>query len=304
MQIIVTPRSTPTLYVATVGNVSHHCDRLFKLWQAVEQLPDSTLDLTIDFHYCEFLNHIGVAFLGGMVRLIEARGGRVTFNWESLSRNIHTNLAQNGFLHEFGCDRAPWTGNSIPFRHDGYQDKTELSDYLLHHWLGRGWVNISPNLQHTIAGRVWEIYDNAFMHSGSDIGVFSCGQHYPKQKQLHLTIIDFGVGIPTTVRASPKNRQMTAAEALEWAFLPGNSTASAGISRGLGLHLIQEFVSLNQGSLKIYSNDGAVSIEAGNINYMLQTTNFSGTFVNIAFQCDESYYCLESEPSPSNELLF
>ncbi|MBS9383808.1 MAG: hypothetical protein HEQ24_06035 [Dolichospermum sp. BR01] len=49
-------------------------------------------------------------------------------------------------------------------------------------WLGKGWINISPRLQDAIpavsvaiAGKVVEIYFNAFEHSNSPIGVFSCG---------------------------------------------------------------------------------------------------------------------------------
>ncbi|MEB3212468.1 MAG: ATP-binding protein [Leptolyngbyaceae bacterium] len=303
MQIIPTRHSKSILYVETVS-LPRHCDRLFGLWHDIQHILDTSLDILVDFHYCEFLNHTGVAFLGGLARLIEHRGGRITFNWDTLDRKIHINLAQNGFLYDFGCDRYPWDGNSIPFRCDIHQNKPEVNDYLLNKWLGKGWVNISQALQHMIAGRVWEIYDNAFIHSASEIGVFSCGQHYHRQKQLHLTIIDFGVGIPSNVRSLPTNATMTSAEALKWAFLPGKSTVSQGISRGLGLHLIQEFIAANQGTLKIYSNDGVVSIKNGKIEYGTQPINFSGTFVNIEFQCDETYYCLESGIVSTEEPLF
>ncbi len=62
-----------------------------------------------------------------------------------------------------------------------------------------------------------EIYANAFEHGRTDIGVFSCGQHYPKLGELKLTVIDFGVGIPRNVRDFLKNSNLPADEALKWA---------------------------------------------------------------------------------------
>ncbi|MEH2425708.1 MAG: hypothetical protein V7K48_33885 [Nostoc sp.] len=56
-----------------------------------------------------------------MVRLLEADGGDVTFDWNTLTdKKIRTNLAQNGFLYDFGYNWEPWDGNSIPFRSDRY----------------------------------------------------------------------------------------------------------------------------------------------------------------------------------------
>ena len=68
------------------------------------------------------------------------------------------------------------------------------------------------------------------------------GQHYPELDFLHLTVIDFGIGIPTSVRSLPQNLDKTADEALQWAFEPGNSTKQDSISRGAGLNLLQEFI--------------------------------------------------------------
>jgi hypothetical protein len=90
------------------------------------------------------------------------------------------------------------------------QDKEILADYLKTKWLGCGWIHVSPSLQDAIVGRVWEIYANAFEHAQSSIGVFSCGQHYPKMKELKLTVVDFGVGIPSNVRLFMRNTNISA----------------------------------------------------------------------------------------------
>ena len=292
-----------TLYVPTVYDSSHHFDRLIKLCNEVNQMPQEALDITVDFHYCQFLGHNGVAFLGGLARLVESRGSKVIFNWDTLPKNIKMNLAQNGFLGNFGCQQGPWDGNSIPYRNDLQQDASGLMDYLKAKWLGRGWVNVSESLKDLIVGKVWEIYTNAFEHSGSAVGVFSCGQHYPNQSELHLTVVDFGRGIPANVRSLPQNSSMSTEAALQWAFQPGTTTKH-GIGRGLGLDLLRKFVTMNKGRLVIFSNEGFVLIEKDKEVYESRHIAFAGTLVNITFQCDESYYCLASEVSNTDDGLF
>lgn len=294
----------PILCLDTISDRPGHFDKLFKICYEVAQLPEDCLDITINFNYCEFIGHSGVAFLGGLVHLIQSRGGRVNFDWNSLQPSIRMNLAQNGFLYYFGNGSSPWDGNSIPYRSDQQYDPTALGDYLRYKWLGKGWVNISSGLQEAITGQVSEIYLNAFDHSQSQIGVFSCGQHYPKLGMLHLTVIDFGIGIPTSVRSLPQNAPFTTKEALSWAFESGNTTKQSGISRGLGLNLLQDFVSKNHGNLMIFSNDGYVTIGDNGVIYKNKDINFSGTLVNIALRCDEQYYCLASEVPSIDEPLF
>lgn len=292
------------LCLETIADRLSHYHRLFSLAQDIAQLPEDCLEITVDFSYCEFLGHFGVAFLGGLVHLIQARGGCVHFDWKGLLPKIRTNLAQNGFFHHFGGGAEPWDGNSIPYRRDLQYDTTDIGDYLRYKWLGKGWVNISPGLQAAIAGQVSEIYLNAFEHSQSSIGVFSCGQHYPNQGMLHLTVIDFGIGIPANVRSLSQNVSLTPSDAFAWAFQAGTTTKINGISRGLGLNLLQAFVIQNHGSLMIFSNDGYVVIDGNGTQYRNSQASFAGTLVNIAFQCDEQYYCLASEVPQRNKPLF
>jgi signal transduction histidine kinase len=292
------------LYVEPTEAVPHHISRLFQLAHDLKELPDDCLNIQVDFHYCTFLNHLAVAFLGGLACMVEARGGRMVFAWETLSRRVLMNLAQNGFLSHFGYDQGPWDGNSIPYRRDVEVDSTDIGDYLRYKWLGKGWVNISAELQAIIAGQVEEIYINADDHSQSDIGVFSCGQHYPRMGYLHLTVVDFGIGIPARVRSLPKNATLSSPDALAWAFQEGNTTRSDGIPHGLGLSLLQEFIRQNHGSLTIWSNDAQVSISDNEVKYESCDINFSGTLVDIALLCDERYYCLSSEVPSTGEPLF
>ena len=269
-------------------------DRLFYAWHQI-QVHEGHLNVKIDFQYCDFLGHEGVAFLGGLAHLIKARGGEVIFQWDTLNSEIRMNLAQNGFLQNFGHSWGPWDGNSIPYCCTLQYDADTIVDYLQYKWLSKGWVNVSSGLRDAIAGKVSEIYLNAFQHSQTQIGVFSCGQHYPKMGLLQLTVIDFGIGITENVRSLPENANMSTTEALSWAFQTGTSTRKDGVCGGMGLSLLQDFMIQNHGNLMIFSNDGCVIIDDNGTKYENKCINFSGTLVNISLKCDESYYCLASE---------
>jgi hypothetical protein len=284
-----------TLKIPTVNDEPGDFDRLFSLW---EQVNDECLHVAFDFSGCRFLRQNAVAFIGGLARLIEARDGKAEFRWNTLQQKVSANLAQNGFLVAFGHPSFPWRGNSIPFREDQFQDKNAVVEYLKTKWLGRGWVHVSERLRGEIIGRVWEIYTNAFEHGRSDIGVFSCGQHYPYLRELALTVVDFGVGIPANVRLhfanDPRAAGLPASKCLEWAFGPGNSTKTA-VSRGVGLDLLKEFVIINNGRLEMFSHEGRVQI-GKEFKTKNKISFFEGTLVNITLKCDESFYHLADEP--------
>jgi hypothetical protein len=289
MLVPLKSRQEYILYVHSVnssqGDICYN--RLFNLYQEIAQIPDERLKIIIDFHYCEFLDHLGVAFLGGIVRSIKNRQGQLEFDLQTISKPIYMNLAQNGFLHECGENLQPWQGNSVRYRCDLALDES-IYQYLEEQWLGQDWIDISPDLREGILSTVAEIYLNAFDHSQSAIGVFSCGQHYPKKEMLELTTIDFGVGIISNVRSLPQYTEISTEEALKWAFEPGNSTKQQELSRGNGLKLLQDFVIKNQGSLRVCTNDGQVIVSDNGVIYNSTKNPFSGTLVNIAFRCDNS----------------
>jgi hypothetical protein len=284
-----------TLEVPTLNDDPWHFDVLFSLWRRANA---ESLDVTFRFSSCGFLKQNAVAFLGGLARLVEYRGGRVSFDWHSLQDRVRVNLAQQGFLAAFGCPGGPWTGNSIPYREDHAIDKAGLMDYLKTKWLGRGWINVSPRLRDAIVGRVWEIYENAFEHSNSPIGLFSCGQHFPNKRRLLLTVVDFGVGIPANVRSFFGDQQIRADHALAWAFQPGTTTKPNGMGRGVGLDLLRQFVTLNNGWLEVFSHDARSIMQTERSKIEARAGFFEGTIVNIGLRCDDSYYCLSSEATP------
>lgn len=286
------------IQIPTLNDVPTDFGRLFEIWKQVNGCFE---DVRFNFSRCGFLRPNAVAFLGGLARLSKSRRGSVIFDWSTLkNRAVMTNLCQNGFAGIFGCKSTRWDGNSIPYREDSELDMNKIMDYLTDKWIGRGWVHVSSRLRDAIAGRMWEIYNNAFEHSGTDIGVFSCGQHY--KKDLILSVIDFGRGIPANVRIflcqhvdEALVSKLSGATCLKWAFERGNSTCMGDVARGLGLDLLKEFVRLNQGKLEIYSNDGYAIVDKDGERFENRDISFEGTAAHITLRCDENLYQFRNE---------
>lgn len=297
-------RQTIRLQIPTINDSPLDFNKLFELWGKVK---DFSSDVTFDFSMCDFLRPNAVAFLGGLARSIESRNQRVMFDWNTVSDPVLAILRQNGFAAAFGYTKIlKGPGHSIPYREDNTQMvhavdiKDDIIDYLSHEWLGHGWVHISQRLQNVIVGLVWEIYDNAFEHADSSIGVFSCGQFFFRMGLLKLAVADFGIGIPANVREFfkdyPNVDQLSAAQCLKWAFQRGASTKTDTTTRrGIGLDLFKEFVNINHGRLEVYSQNGYALIANGKEKYNKRPSFFDGTLVNITLRCDERYYQFADE---------
>lgn len=293
---------TQIVQITTFNDSRADFARLFFIWSHTN---DYFENVRFDFSACRFLRPNAVAFLGGLARLIESRLGTAAFDWDTLHDNaVMMNLCQNGFARNFGRSSTAWTGNSIPYREDKVLDVNAILDYLTDSWLGRGWVQVSQRLRDAIVGRMWEIYSNAFEHAGSEIGVFSCGQHFPNTNNLILSVVDFGQGIAANVRnflsLDPRAGQLTAAGCLRWAFQRGTSTRPNGMARGLGLDLLKEFVRVNHGKLEVYSNEGYGMIDENGARFENRSLSFEGTVFHITLRCDERLYRFADEANTNS----
>ena len=282
------------IQIPTLNDTPEDFQQLFEMSNQVNGLFE---DVRFDFSSCRFLRSNAVAFLGGFARLIESLGGSVIFDWDTLrSNSVRANLCQNGFAGNFGYNAKAWSGHSIPYREEMEPDMNEIMDYLTFSWIGK-WVNVTDRLRDAISGRMWEIYSNAFEHSDTEVGVFTCGQHFRHRNDLILTVVDFGRGIPAKVKAflsqfvdEARVAKLSGADCVKWAFERGNTTSMGGVARGLGLDLLKDFVRINQGKLEVYSNDGYAIIDKEGERFDNSPISFQGTVVHITLRCDEKLY--------------
>lgn len=222
----------------------------------------------------------------------------------TVAADVLMNLKQNGFAKALDFGGTGWKGNSIPFQQFGSDaDKESIEQYLSQSWLGRGWVNVSRPLSNAIVGQVWEIFANAMEHSGSSIGTIVCGQRFPQRRKLVLSVLDLGRGIPANAR-SQLHGEPTDKDCLKWAFERGTSSADTtdDVSRGIGLDLLKEFVSVTGGRLQVYSASGYARMDRFGAHFRQLNRGFDGTLVSISVQCDENAYLrLAEEPDETND---
>lgn len=293
-----------TIFVPRLNDELWDAQQLVLIWQQVEEAGDGA-EVSFDFSRCDFLRPNAVAFLGGLARMIEHRGGKARFHIGTMRGRVQANLLQNGFAHAMGADIPSWQGNAIPYQEHLTQDKNKIIESLKRDWLGRGWISVSAELANQIAGKTWEIFANAFEHSKTPVGVYSCGQYLPQRRELLLAVADFGVGIPSNVRIYLGCPEMPACDTLRWAFTGGHTTQPLQTyPRGLGLEFLKDFVQKANGVMRVFSHDGRARIDHRGETYENSESFFEGTLVQIRLLCDDKHYMLSNEAAAKNATPF
>lgn len=288
-----------TINVPRLNDELRDAQQLASIWQQIAAAGDGA-EISFNFSSCDFLRPNAVAFLGGLAHMIRHRGGQAQLLVGTMRDGVKANLLQNGFAHAMGADAPPGRGNAVPYMENHNQDKDKDKDKIIgslkRDWLGRGWVNLSDGLANRIVGQMWEVFANAFEHSKTPVGVFSCGQHLPNRRELLLAVADFGVGIPSNVRMYLGRPDLSAPDAMRWAFGRGNTTQERQtFARGLGLDLLKEFVQKASGVIQIFSHDGYARIDRQGETYENAEPFFEGTLVQIRLSCDDKLYMLSNE---------
>lgn len=273
-------------------------DALFQLYHRATQAIDGDQIVQMDFTGCCFLHQNAVAFLGGLIRRLQMDRCVVRVSLRTMQPSVRSNLRKNGFLRAFGFEQHVGGNNTIPFREDQYRDDVSFLEYLREDWLGRGWVDVSDGVKDAIATAVWEIYTNGFEHGHSRVGVFSCGQFYPNKKEIALAFVDYGVGIPGSVRTVQSASALSDSGAISWALARGN-TSKPG-NRGVGLDVLRAFIQLNRGRMDIVSHKGHIRISNAGETTLQRNHRFPGTVFNITLKADEKRYVFKGEVDHEN----
>lgn len=101
-----------------------------------------------------------------------------------------------------------------------------------------------------------ELFNNIAAHSSKSTG-FVHVQHYPNVRQIKITVSDFGVGIPSTIRR--RFGLMTDAAAIAHAALEGVTSQSTPNNMGAGLNYLIDRVTADDGSVVIHSLSGTLA---------------------------------------------
>jgi hypothetical protein len=220
--------------------------------------------------------------------------------------NIHptveTILSKNGFMSNYGREKVPdrW-GTTIPYQRFDVKDDRYFASYIETKLIQRSEIPaMSPGLLKKFRESIFEIFSNAVLHSRTKMGIFSCGQFFPKRNKIDFSVTDLGIGIRQNVKEN-EYLDLDPENAIVWATEGCNTTKRGQIPGGLGLKLLCEFIDLNHGCIQIVSDAGYWRRENGNIVIARLSYVFPGTIVNLEINtADTQSYVLSTKMSKTN----
>ena len=220
-----------------------------------------------------------------------------TVRLTNLRPGVENILSKNGFLSHYGRSKIPdrW-GTTIPYRRFDVKDDRYFADYIENELIHRSEMpSMSPGLLKKFRESIFEIFSNAVLHSGTKLGIFSCGQFFPKRDRLDFSVADLGVGMCQNIK-DKVGLDFSAVEAIDWATRGRNTTKRGPVPGGLGLKLLGEFIDLNGGCIQIVSDAGYWRREKGKTVTAQLSGAFPGTVVTVEINtADTNSYILSSE---------
>ncbi len=218
-----------------------------------------------------------------------------TINFDYISPDIERILLKNDFLSFFGRTRLVDNHHTtIRFLKLKTTDGKYFNNYVVHELIGRTELpQMSDLVKAKMTEAIYEIFVNAQIHSDSK-QIYTCGQFFPREHKIEFTIVDTGIGFKRKVNER-FNSNLSSIQAIEWAIKDKNTT-KIGVTGGIGLALLKEFVEKNRGKMQIISYDGFYQFDIQGEQMQLFNGSFPGTIVNLQFRTnDDSSYVLQSE---------
>lgn len=200
----------------------------------------------------------------------EEVGGRVLEVW-----------AKNGFWRHFGgVDMVDTFDTTLAYDHFDRDDEKRFAVYVQRELMPKELPRLAPSARQRFRSSVQEAFNNAGMHSQTELGIFACGQNYPTRDRLSFSVADLGVGFRANVE-SFLGQQMAAGEAITWALVEGHTTKRGPQPGGLGLAWLWEFVQHNGGELQIVSHADCWIGQPEGVSMVTLRHPFPGTIVTL-----------------------
>lgn len=267
-----------------------------------EQGDAQCKEITFDFIDLEFIEPIGVVILSNLIEYFLKIGVTTRFDGHQYLTKGVIYLDDSGFFsHYLKCYLRPHAAlreTTLPLK---LVANPRAITYLYEDmmpWLAQRLQTTAIALG-TVRVCLQEVFHNISDHSGVNVGCVYA-QHFPRQKEIHIAISDFGLGIPANVRKL--NPEASSAEALSLAIQEGFTTKSNVQNRGAGLAILMRYVTeRNKGAVFITSGGAYISaVPHGNT---MKTTarerpaTYPGTLIHVILRTDSVQPLIEdSEP--------
>jgi len=229
--------------------------------------------------------------------LYKASRGLNMVRFENIDFGVQNIFQKNGFLSFYGqAKKADTWGTTIQYQRFESKDDRFFGAYIEQHFQNKAIPDMSEPLRKKFWESIFELFSNAVIHSETKLGIFTCGQYFPKKKHIDFAIADLGVGIPQTL-LNKKGLTLSPEEAIDWAMEGTHTTKTGSIPGGLGLKLLREFIRLNHGKIQVVSHTGYwEQCTDGSVIKRTLPSSFPGTVVNIEINtADINTYTLSSE---------
>lgn len=235
------------------------------------------------------------AALGAVLDHFTANLNDIHFDY--INPQIETILLKNDFLTYYGKKRAIDVHNTtIKFQKLKPSDGKYFKNYVIEELIEGHTTDLprmSEGVKERILEAIYEIFVNAQIHSETKF-IYTCGQFFPTKNKIEFTIVDTGIGFREKVNRR-FGSNLISTQALKWA-VQDKKTTKQGISGGIGLAVLKEFIGLNKGKMQIISSDGFYQFDSAGEVLKLFTGEFPGTIVNLQFRTDDrNNYSLKSE---------
>ncbi len=246
----------------------------------------SDAEFILDFSRLDFIDGSGYTVLSNTIEWLLYHKSKVYFeNITELQREGIKYLDGCGFFERYvgrriikgsRCKNTTLPCVPVEFAKVFSWIENELSPWLSYS------LDVSPGSLSSIRTCVKELFNNISDHAAVHTG-FVHAQHYPNIRQVKITISDFGIGVPTTIRR--RFGAMTDAEAIRLAAEEGVTSQSRPNNMGAGLNFLIDCVTSNDGSVLIHSLSGSLKCFREKGRQRRQVANwrssYPGTLVDI-----------------------
>jgi hypothetical protein len=207
----------------------------------------------------------------------------------NMNKDIENIFEKNGFLSDIllkSTKKPDMNKTVIEYHRFKSCDSSLFKEYVENHFIKKHFGNHIPEMKAPLEKKfresIFEIYENAVFHSQTMLGIFACGQYFPRKELLKFSITDLGIGIRNNLYQNLK-LNYAPERAISWALDGVNTTRQClgGTPGGLGLKLIKDFIYTNGGRMMIISDGGYWSFKDGKEDLRRLTLAFPGTAVNI-----------------------
>lgn len=248
-------------------------------------------EIILDFSKVDFVAANQLAVIAAIIEELWVKKNiRVVVR--NISKKVQAVMQKNGFGMHLGLERKMDKYHTvIPYECFLIDGSLEFEKYLLLYIFQRKDIPLmSDTAKNTIIDNFLEIFNNVKEHANTN-HIYACGQFFPTSDVLYFTIVDIGKTISENVQKYLKSisKEIEEKYYIEWALKEGNSTRINNAPGGLGLSMINKFISLNKGNLMVMSGDEIYEYSKNKSRFLMSEHYFKGTIVTIGINMTDSF---------------